>query len=217
VTGLTEELARRAVDRTVAERQGEYVAEMRRIVAATYQLIARTGSLEPSLREILRETGLSTQGFYRFFQSKDELLLLLLDDGRRQLASYLFHRIDRATTPEGGLRAWVEGVLAQAKQPEAALRTRPFVAGEHRLAEAFPDEHRACVDLFVDQLTEVLESAPARPRKRRADLRRDAQAIYELTFGALHRHLLRGTVPTAAEIDHLVAFSLRGAGVGTKG
>lgn len=214
VSGLTETLARRAVDRTVADRQSEFVAEIRRIVDATYDLIGRTGTVDPSLRDILRETQLSTQGFYRYFQSKDELLLLLLDDGRRQLASYLLHRIERATTPEGRLRAWIDGVLAQAKRPDAASRTRPFVVGEHRLAEAFPDEHQASVDLFVDQLAEVLGELPRPTRRRRGrtELRRDAQAIYELTFGVLHRHLLRRSVPTAAEVDHLVAFCLRGAG-----
>ncbi len=38
---------------------------MRRIVDATYELIERTGSLDPSLRDILAHTGLSTQAFYR--------------------------------------------------------------------------------------------------------------------------------------------------------
>src|SRR5439155_2084205 len=125
---LTETLARRAVERSVAERQAEYAQEMQRIVDATYGLIERTGSVDPPLRDVLRETGLSTQAFYRYFQSKDELLLLLLDDGRRRLLGYLEHRVQGAATPEAGLRAWVEGVLAQASQPRAAARTRPLLA-----------------------------------------------------------------------------------------
>ena len=101
---------------------------MRRIVDRTLALIERTGSVDPSLREILAETGLSTQAFYRHFRSKDELLLVLLDDGRRQLVSYLGHRMAAVDDPREKVGAWVRGVLAQGMNEPAASRTRPFVA-----------------------------------------------------------------------------------------
>lgn len=194
---LTETLARRAVERAVGDRQAEYVDEMQRIVDATYDLIERTGGLDPSLRAILRETGLSTQAFYKYFQSKDELFLVLLDDGRRQLLDYLEHRMQRATTKDAKVRAWIEGVLAQASRPEVAARTRPFMANQDRMADAFPEEHRATVDLLIDQLAQVLD-------------REDAVAIYHLVFGALHAHLKWRTAPNKREISHLVQFALRG-------
>src|SRR5207253_3243172 len=95
---------------------------------------------------------LSTQGFYRYFESKDELLLLLLDDGRRRLLGYLDHRMAGASRRDGKVRAWVEGVLAQASRPEARTRTLPFVANEDRLAATFPAEQQASVDALVDLL-----------------------------------------------------------------
>ena len=206
---LTETLARRALDRAVADRQAEYMQEMQRVVEATYRLIERTGSLDPSLRDILRESALSTQAFYRYFQSKDELLLLLLDDGRRQLLGYLEHRVARATTPDTRLRAWIEGVLAQASNPGAADRTRPFVVNQARLAEAYPVEQQTSVDLLTEQLASILKDRGRARGARREELRRDAEAIYEMVFGTLHRHLLHRTRPTAAEVDHLVRFTVR--------
>jgi AcrR family transcriptional regulator len=204
---LTETLAQRAVDRSVGDRQAEYALEMQRVVEATFGLIERTGRLDPSLRDILRETGLSTQAFYRYFQSKDELLLLLLDDGRRQLLGYLDHRMARVEGPEAKTRAWIEGVLAQAGRPRAAARTRPFVANAARLAEAFPVEQQASVELLIDQLAGAL--GPAGDR-------RDAHAIYQLAFGTLEEHLVRGTRPTPADSDQVVRFALRGAGLTTR-
>ena len=111
---ITEQLAGRAVERTVAGRRAEYEAEMRRIVETTFSLIQRTGSLDPSMRDILAESGISTQAFYRYFASKDELMLVLLDEGRRRLMDTLERRMRRADTPADRLRAWIEGVLAQA-------------------------------------------------------------------------------------------------------
>jgi AcrR family transcriptional regulator len=209
---LTETLARRAVERSYADRQVEYAQEMQRIMEATYEHIERTGSLEPSLRDILGHCGLSTQGFYRYFRSKDELMLVLLDDGRRRLVEYLSHRMQAANSPQAKIRAWVEGVLAQASNSRAAARTRPFVANEDRLSELFPDEQRESIDLLVTLLADALsERSPATSSRR--EVRRDAEAIYRLAFGILHSHLILRTRPSPSEIEHAVRFSLRGSGL----
>ncbi|MGO8873460.1 MAG: TetR/AcrR family transcriptional regulator [Acidimicrobiales bacterium] len=209
---LTETLARRAVERTIAERRAEYTAEVQRIVEATFDLIETSGRLDPSLREILAATGLSTQAFYRLFRSKDELLLALLDDGRRRLVHYLSGRMAAASTPAAKIRAWIEGVLAQASTPRSANRTRPFLTDEDRLSELFPDEQRESVDLLEGLLVEVLaglrsDDGPTEP------VRLDAEAIYCLVFGVLHFHLIQRTRPTPETVEHTVQFCLRGAGV----
>ena len=203
---LTEDLARRAIERSTGHRKVAYEHEIERIIEATYQVIEKTGSFDPSLREILKLTKLSTQTFYRYFQSKDELLVVVLDDGRRQIVDYLKHRMALASNPEGQVRAWIEGVLAQAKDPVAASRTRPFVVSPDRLAEAFPDEMRTS----RDRLVEILAEAISRLRHASAlDTWRDAEAVYHLTFGTLHEHLSRRSVPDADEVEHAVQFAIR--------
>ena len=211
MANLSDALARRAAERSLATREASYAAEVRRVIEATYRVIERTGSFDPTLREILRESGLSTQAFYRYFKSKDELLLVLLDDGRRQLVGYLEHRMARAEVPQDKIRAWIEGVLAQAIDPGAASRTRPFLANQDHLTEAFPDEQQASAELLLGLLVSALGQLP-RDEGRRAEIRRDAEAIYQLAFGTLHTHLTRRTQPGRAEIDHLVGFALRAVG-----
>lgn len=211
VESLAESLARRSVEQTVAERRSSYEEEIRDILEATYRVIQRTGSFDPTMRDLLRESGLSTQAFYRHFRSKDELLLLLLDDGRRKLVGYLEHRMDKAATPAGRIRAWIGGVLAQAENPQAAARTRPFLANRDRLAETFPEEQQASMDLLVDLLAGAILALPGR-KSDRARARRDAEAIYDVTFGAVHRYLTHGRRPTAAEIEHVVRFGLAAVG-----
>jgi AcrR family transcriptional regulator len=215
VQSVSQSLTQRAVEQAFASRQASYADELQRIVEATYRVIERTGTVDPTLRDILRESGLSTQAFYRYFTSKDELLLVLLDDGRRLLVGYLQHRMDAAPSPAAKIRAWIEGVLAQASDPAAAHRTRPFVANESRLAEKFPVEQQASVDLLLDLLIPEIKGLRAASRgKANGRVRADAQAVYHLAFGSLRHHLARGTRASRAEIDHLTAFAL--AGISTK-
>ncbi|HEY6428418.1 MAG TPA: TetR/AcrR family transcriptional regulator [Acidimicrobiales bacterium] len=206
-----EHLTDRAIERTVAARRAEYGAEMRRIVDTTFALIERTGSLDPSMREILAETALSTQAFYRYFSSKDELMLALLDEGRRRLVDSLQRRMARAAKPPDQVRAWIEGVLAQASNAAVATRTRPWALSEQRLAELFPREHEASVELLIDLLREPIARLQGRGKK--AAPGQDAPTlVYQLTFAVLRDHLVARTKPDAGETDALVAFCLRGAG-----
>jgi AcrR family transcriptional regulator len=212
MAGLTDAVATRAVERATAARHAQYTAQIDRIVDATLDLIERTGRLDPPLRDVLAATGLSTQAFYRYFQSKDELLLLLLDDGRRMLQGYLDHRIAKARTPFARIETWIEGVLAQAARDDAAARTRPFVVHQARLSEAFPEDHQASIDLLIDQLAALVADLPGHASARPADVRRDAEAVYQLTFARLEAHLIRQSRPTPSEIAHLVDFARRGLG-----
>jgi AcrR family transcriptional regulator len=162
------------------------------------------------MREILAETGLSTQAFYRYFSSKDELMLALLDEGRRRLVDSLQRRMARADEPADQVRAWIEGVLAQASNAAAAARTRPWALSEQRLAELFPREHQASVQLLVDLWRGPIARLPG--NGRRAGTGEDAATmVYQLTFATLRAHLVARTKPEAREIHALVSFCLRGA------
>jgi AcrR family transcriptional regulator len=190
-------LANRAVDRSLGDRRTQYAEEIQRVLEVTYDLIEQSGNVDPSLREILAATNLSTQAFYRYFQSKDELFLLLLDDGRRRLVGSLERRMHKAATPADRVRAWIEGVLAQASDTRAAGRTRPFLTGQQQ----------ASVDLLVDLLAGVIVALHGA-----ANARDDAVVVYRTVFATLRDHLIHGTRPTAAETDHLVRFCLAGIG-----
>jgi AcrR family transcriptional regulator len=196
----------RAVARSLAGRRASYADEVQRIVQATYQVIEQTGSLDPTMRDILRQSGISTQAFYRHFRSKDELLLALLDDGRRQLSGYLAHRMAKAATPEGKVRAWIDGVLAQAGDLSAAARTRPFLANLDRLTEQYPAEQKESVELLIRLLEEAL--ATAEPGASPARIRRDSVAIYHLAIGTMHQHIRDRTRPGPDDIEHVIQFSL---------
>jgi AcrR family transcriptional regulator len=205
-------LLARAVDRTMAERYAAAAADIERIVEATYRVIERAGSVDPPMREILDESGVSRQLFYRHFRSKDELMLVVLDDGRRRLADYLRHQMDKSSDPLAAIRAWIEGTLAQARNPKAASRTRPFIASLGHLQEQYPAEHQQSIDVLVALLDEAIAGAVASGAAESVDTWSDATAIYLMTTGAMEQHLRERSTPAAAEIEHLVRFALRALG-----
>ena len=116
--------------------------------------------------------------------------------------------MNRATTAADRVRAWIEGVLAQASDTRAAGRTRPFVTDQDRLAEAFPREQQASVDLLVDLLAGAIVALHGSANRRATT----PWSCYRTVFATLRDHLIHATRPTAAETDHLVRFCLDGIG-----
>ncbi|MCX4781712.1 TetR/AcrR family transcriptional regulator [Streptomyces sp. NBC_01264] len=205
-----EGLAARAVDRSLAERSRASARDVRRLVEAAYTVVERTGALDLTMRDLLREAGMSNQAFYRYFRSKDDLFIAMLDDGRRRMTAHLRRRMARAQTPAEAVRAWVEGVLAQADDHRSAARTRPFLAHADRLAARFPEEQSASEQAMIEPLAEALIADAARRTPPRAHAARDARTVYLLAVAALHQHLRAGTAATREDTDYLVAFVLGG-------
>jgi AcrR family transcriptional regulator len=202
----------RTVQRTLAKRYEAAAREIGAVLEATYRVIERAGTVDPRMQDILSEAGLSTQGFYRLFTSKDELMLLLLDDGRRRLADYLRHRMAKEHTASGQVTAWIAGTLAQVQNQRAATRTRPFVVQLGRLYEQYPDEQRESMELLLSLLEEAIQHGSDAGEWSNGDAALDAESIYFLTYGLVEHHLRSGSVPALAEVDHVVAFALRGLG-----
>jgi AcrR family transcriptional regulator len=195
--------------RTLQDRADAYADEVRRLVDAAYAVMRRTGSVDPRVADIVEAAGLSNQAFYRHFRGKDELLLAVLEDGQRRLVTTLERRMARATPGAGQVQAWIEGVLEQARNPEAAANTRPFAVNGARLTERYPEATALQRDRVVAPLRDAVAAAGGDPT-------RDADAIYHLTMGRAEDAIARGETPSAADVAHTAAFSLRAIGVETR-
>ncbi|MCG8588251.1 MAG: TetR/AcrR family transcriptional regulator [Proteobacteria bacterium] len=208
----TASAAERTVERSLARQRATYADEIERLVTATFELIRTRGELEPRVSEIVAAAGLSNQAFYKHFRSKHELLVAVLDTGVQQLAGYLEHQMAKAGDPVAAVRAWIQGMLQQALDAEAATATRPFVLARGRLADAFPDE----VTQSERRLTEPLQAAIAAAREAgalpAADPERDAEALYHLAMGWMQSRLLERREASAAGAARLQAFALAGLG-----
>lgn len=196
-------VAERVASRTLADRSAAYSDEVRRLIEAGYTVMRRTGSLDPRVNDIVREAGLSNQAFYRHFRSRDELLVAILDDGQRQLVTYLEHRMAGAPTTEARVRAWVEGVMEQARNAAAADNTRPFAINSARLADRFPDEVARSRELLVRPLRGAVADLGGDPQ-------RDADVVYHLVMGCMNDALVARRRPSRQDVEYLEDFVVRG-------
>ena len=111
----------------------------------------------------MSRAGLSNNAFYRHFRSKDDLVLAILDDGRRTLLGYLDHLMAEEATGEAKVRRWIEGMMTQAVDPDAALATRAVHVNATRVDGGVGEKgRRAEADLRA-----LLETALARRGERR--------------------------------------------------
>jgi AcrR family transcriptional regulator len=196
-------VAEQVASRAVAARLEASAEEVRRLIDAAVAVMRRSGSLDPRVGDIVRASGLSNQAFYRHFRGKDELLLAVLDDGQRRLVGYLEARMARVGPGAPRVRAWIEGVLEQARNDEAAANTRPFAMNGARLADGFPEQSAHSRELVVAPLRLAVADAGGDPQ-------RDADAIYQLAFGFMNDALARRARPSNADVAHVVAFALAG-------
>jgi len=209
-----ESLATQAVERALAERRASYAQEVHRLLEAGFFLIRRTGELEPRVSQVIQEAGLSNQAFYRHFPSKQAFLVAVLDEGVRVLAGYLAHRMQTAQRPLDQVRAWLDGMLEQALDPEGAAATRPFALARGRLAEVFPDEVAASERQLTALVQGALRAAAAAGEIRSEDPDRDAESLYHLAMGWVQARLAEPRPADRRDAERLVAFAIRGLGRG---
>jgi AcrR family transcriptional regulator len=213
--GNSRSVASRAVDRAMESRRAAYEQEVTRLVNASFRLIRDTGNLEPRVSEIVAEAGLSNQALYKHFRSKNELLLAVLDEGSHRLKEYLEHRMEKAESAELKIRSWIEGMLAQVVNEEAAHATRPFALSRARLSELFPEEVMNSEKQLTALLREVIQEAIQSGDLPNADADRDSEIIHNMVLGWIERKLCGATPPNQADVDHLTEFVIFGLKRGT--
>jgi AcrR family transcriptional regulator len=200
-SGVTDKIVRRSL----AKRESDYADEVRRFLDAALDLMGQYGtSSAPRVADIVSAAGLSNDAFYRHFKSKEDLVAAILEDGAERLQSYLSHQMAKSSTPEGQVRQWVKGVLAQADTDIAATTLAVLWNGSNSGEGLAAGRHFASTplaSLLSEPFAALGSSAPEL----------DAALAAHATLGMLSDYLWRHLVPTRADVDRITEFCLRAA------
>ena len=196
-------MADKIVRRSLAKRENEHSAEVRRLLDAALELMGSGGtSTKPRVADIVAASGLSNDAFYRYFKSKEDLVAAILEDGAERLRSYLGHQMDKSTAPEGQVRQWVKGVLAQANLDIAATTLAVLWNGSTAGGGLAAGRHFASAPLAL-----LLSEPFAALGSDAPEL--DAALAAHATLGMLSDYLWRHEVPTRSDVHRITAFCLR--------
>jgi AcrR family transcriptional regulator len=196
---IPSEVAEEIAQATLRRRGQDYADEVRRLLDAGLDVMARCGTTSrPRVADIVEAAGLSNDAFYRHFPSKDALVAAILEDGAGRLQGYLAHRMSKADGPEAEVRAWVDGLLSQADESIAATTLAVLWNGG-----VVPDGRPAgrLAPLLVEPLTALGAEDPDGT----------ARLLAHAAVGTLNDLLWAGRPPTRADVDRVTAFCLRPA------
>jgi TetR/AcrR family transcriptional regulator len=206
----------RAVDRSpmVQKSRNRGMEQARLIVQAARRLIAVKGS-SFTTQELVKEAGVALQTFYRYFASKDQLLLAVLEDMISEFCAALRAQADEVTDPIERLRFCVTIAVQQPNldgQDEVA--GPQFITSEHwRLQQEYPQEIAFAIRPFSDLIAEEIELAVEAGSLRTTDAKRDAWHVTQLVMAVFHHYAFAETDETAEEVaERLWGFCLTGLG-----
>jgi AcrR family transcriptional regulator len=209
ITVPEHDVAARIAQRTLTRRGTAYAGEVRRLLDAALDVMrARGTSSRPRVADIVAAAGLSNDAFYRHFPSKDALVAALLEDGTERLRSYLAHQMAKEATPQGKIRRWVEGVLAQAADEDIASTTLAVLWNGGSVGEGLPSGRPSASRPLATLLREPFAELGS------ADPDLDASLVAHAVVGKLSDDLWARARPSRAEIDHVADLCLAVATAG---
>ena len=196
-------LAERAAGRSTADLVAARAAEAQTLMDAGTAVMVRHGTTRrATVSEIVRESGLSNQAFYRHFRGKDDLVAALVDAGARRLVGYLRHQMEAFDDPADQLRAWIRGLLSQATDPKVAQPTRAVMWNRTTLAADQETEARAAESLVWSLLEPPLQALGSRRPET------DAYFVGRAVFGVLNDALQAPEPPTLDDLSFVEELCL---------
>jgi AcrR family transcriptional regulator len=180
------------------------VEQARSIVAAARRLTETKG---PSFttQELIKEAGIALQTFYRYFSSKDYLLLAVIEDIIEDNCRLFREQARELTDPVERLRFYVTAAVRALETPGHGPS---FMTSEHfRLQTLYPAEVSRATQPHTELLIEEIREAIAAGQVHPQDPEYAAWLITQLSMSVFHHYDCAGLEePVDAIADRLWTF-----------
>jgi TetR/AcrR family transcriptional regulator len=178
----------RAAQRSAAvQRSRTRIAnQVRLMLDAALRLIREKGDAFTT-QELVKEAGVALQTFYRYFASKDELLLAVIADAMTDACARWSDAAGELGDPVERLHFYVTAVIDVLDSEGGGGETARFVVSTRwRLHRIFPDELAEAEKPFVDLLLGEIDAGVDAGLLRPADPKWAAWFIVELVRSVYH-------------------------------
>lgn len=167
--------------------------QARTIVDAARRLISVRGE-HFTTQELAKEAGVALQTFYRYFASKDELLLAVIESMIADACSLFEQRAHDVDDPVEELCSYLTWVMESLDATDGEGPSARFIASEHwRLSRLFPDAVAQATKAFTDMIAAPIVAGNEQGRLRSPDPDRDAWLITQLALSVFHQQAFATT------------------------
>jgi TetR/AcrR family transcriptional regulator len=202
----------RAAQRSAAvQRSRIRIANQVRLMLDAAQRLIREKGDAFTTQELVKEAGVALQTFYRYFASKDELLLAVIADAMTNACARWAGAARELPDPIARLHFYITNIIDVLDTEGADGGAARFVVSTHwRLHRIFPDELAEAEKPFVDLLLGEINAAVDAGLLRPADPKWAAWFIAELVRSVYHYYAY---APRQADVkEHLWEFCLTALG-----
>lgn len=206
-------IAARALERSLEAARARREEEMRSLLEAGLRVVRRQGVADTTVAEVLAEAKLSSRAFYRYFRSKEELVLAVFERESQEAGRRMGESLEGVSGPRAKLEAWLDEVLALGYDARRVRSTRVLAPAGAHLRAAHPAEFQAMNAAVVQPLVEVLESGRGAGAFPGAHPEADARTIHAMAWSLVEAKLAGAGFETAAEARaHVLRFCLPALG-----
>ncbi|MEW6273456.1 MAG: TetR/AcrR family transcriptional regulator [Thermodesulfobacteriota bacterium] len=206
---------RQSMKRSLQSARARAHARSDRFVAAATQLLQEKGNTDFTVQDVVDRSRMSIRTFYKYFRSKEDLLVALYETVVAQKAVPLLRkRIEKARDPRLRLRAYIEGLVDLTTKTGQPLAARTLVNYQNRLAESRPEDLAAAMKPQFDLLVELIaDIARTRPLRRGLTVETAARLTHYTVLSAVHGRALGSEGAFDVTARTIWEFCLTGIGV----
>jgi AcrR family transcriptional regulator len=210
---------RQSMQRSLQSARARAHARSQRFVAAATQLLQEKGNTDFTVQDVVDRSRMSIRTFYKYFRSKDDLLVALYETVVAQKAvPRLRKRIEKSKDPSLRLRAYIEALVDLTTKTGQPLAARTLVNYQNRLAESRPEDLAAAMKPQFDLLVELIaDIARTRPLRRDLTVEKAARLTHYAVQAAVHGRALGTEGAFDVTARTIWEFCLAGMGVPVPG
>ncbi|HEY1739518.1 MAG TPA: TetR/AcrR family transcriptional regulator [Acidimicrobiia bacterium] len=200
---------RQSVERSLRTARQRAQEQSDRLVASAIELIVERGNTDFTVQDVVDHSRISIRTFYRFFASKDDLLIAVHHTiVEIEVVPRLEARCNEVTDPILRVRRYIEGVFDLVSH--ALPVARALTVYYYRLAESRPDDLEIAERPQLDLLVALLRAAPTRAG---IDVEHAGVLIHRMLLGVVHMRILGSQSSAATSIDDVWQLCAYGLGL----
>jgi AcrR family transcriptional regulator len=207
------EWKRLSVERSLQTARQRAQVRSDQFVAATMELMEERGTTDFTVQDVVDRSKMSIKTFYKFFASKDDLLVAVHETVLAdEVTPRLRRRVDTEKDPVERIHAYIRGMYELTEHPGPV--SRALTTYRNHLAEARPDDLTRAFQPQIDLVLELMVDAQESGRISAAlSADRAAHLLHQTVLAAVHNRILESDSAASITQDELWTFCSHGLGV----